>query len=124
LGVSAQTIRYHARRAGLPFSVTPGGHRRYDIDEVRAVLERNNQGRFHETAVFPPAGQRLVFDADETATELNESAALLHAATAGADERSAVGDDEHLPHDDFMDGFAVPGIARYPQEAHGVGAGA
>ena len=105
--MSAQTIRYHARRAGLPFSVTPGGHRRYDIDEVRAVLERNNQGRFHETA-----------------TELNESAALLHAAAAGADERSAVGDDEHLPHDDFMDGFAVPGIARYPQEAHGVGAGA
>jgi hypothetical protein len=123
LGVSAQTIRYHARRAGLPFSVTPGGHRRYDIDEVRAVLEHNAEGPFRESGAFPPAGQRLVFDANETATGLNESAALLHVATAGADERLA-DDEEQLPGEDFMDAFAVPGVARYPQEAHGVGAGA
>lgn len=125
LGVSAQTIRYHARRAKLPFSLTPGGHRRYDIDEVRAALEGDAQGRFRETAAFPPAGQRLVFDEDETATEVNESAALLFAASAGADERQPPRDDERLSGgEDFMDAFAVPGVARYPQQAHGVGAGA
>lgn len=60
LGVSQQTVRYHARHGAMPFSVTPGGHRRYDLDEVRVALERRGHGehggRVRLDGDFPPSG--------------------------------------------------------------------
>jgi excisionase family DNA binding protein len=38
LGVSDRSVRSYARAGLIPFTTTPGGHRRYDIDEVRAAL--------------------------------------------------------------------------------------
>lgn len=38
LGVSPATVQWHARRHRIPFDVTPGGHRRYDVAEVQAAL--------------------------------------------------------------------------------------
>jgi len=39
LGVSDRSVRLYAQAGRIPFSVTPGGHRRFDLDEVRAALE-------------------------------------------------------------------------------------
>lgn len=38
LGVTPSTVQTYSRERRIPFDVTPGGHRRYDIDEVRASL--------------------------------------------------------------------------------------
>lgn len=39
LHVKPATVRKYAREQRLPFDTTPGGHRRFDVDEaVRAVL--------------------------------------------------------------------------------------
>jgi len=38
LGVSDRSVRLYAQSGRIPFSVTPGGHRRFDIDEVTAAL--------------------------------------------------------------------------------------
>lgn len=120
LGVSAGTISYHARRGELPFDTTPGGHRRYDIDEVRAVLA----GRPSRTALAAtPAFGALALSDEDASAQLSESAALELAATAGGDERADMPAGDRLPADP-MDVFARPGIVRYPTSAHGVGAGA
>ncbi len=34
LHVKAATVRQYARAGRVPFDVTPGGHRRFDVDEV------------------------------------------------------------------------------------------
>lgn len=38
LGLAAPTVQKYAREGRVPYDVTPGGHRRFDIDEVRAAL--------------------------------------------------------------------------------------
>ncbi len=38
LNISASTIRLYARERLIPFSETPGGHRRFDLGDVRAAL--------------------------------------------------------------------------------------
>lgn len=45
LHVSESTIRSYAQRGLIPFAETPGGHRRYDLDDVRSVL---NRAKSHE----------------------------------------------------------------------------
>lgn len=40
LDVDEQTVRRYAREGNIPFAETLGGHRRYDLDEVRAALAR------------------------------------------------------------------------------------
>ena len=38
VGVSVDSIGRYAREGRIPFSTTPGGHRRFSIDEVRHAL--------------------------------------------------------------------------------------
>lgn len=38
LGVSERSVRMYAQSGRIPFRLTPGGHRRFDLDEVRAAL--------------------------------------------------------------------------------------
>ena len=40
LEIDEQTVRRYARDGLIPFAETLGGHRRYDLDEVRAALGR------------------------------------------------------------------------------------
>lgn len=40
LGISRQRVRQYAAGARIPFRLTPGGHRRYDMGAVRAALAR------------------------------------------------------------------------------------
>ncbi len=39
LGLRPATVQGYARNGRIPFDTTPGGHRRFDVDEVRAVLD-------------------------------------------------------------------------------------
>jgi DNA-binding transcriptional MerR regulator len=124
LGVSEQTIRYHARRDVFPYDETPGGHRRYDLEEVRAAL-RSHLGRASMLATdtaFPPRGSRL--DLSVPSGHLTQTMAMQLQATASYDERRFEQPAERLERSQFMDVFAVPGSARYPQRSHAVGAGA
>lgn len=38
LGLSRRTIRAYAAEGRIPFTVTPGGHRRFDVQAVRSAL--------------------------------------------------------------------------------------
>lgn len=121
LRVSEQTIRYQARRGAFPYDVTPGGHRRYDIIEVREALRSSaaKASLLAEASPFPPRGNRL--DLSAPSGQLTPTAALQLQATAAYDERRLDQPAERLPNA-FMDRFAVPGSARYPQQPHAVGA--
>ncbi len=50
LHVKAATVRQYARAGRVPFDVTPGGHRRFDVDEVVQAMSsedrqmQSNQG--------------------------------------------------------------------------------
>src|SRR4051812_19874428 len=46
LNISTSTIRLYAREHLIPFVETPGGHRRYDIDDVRAALTLIRPAKF------------------------------------------------------------------------------
>lgn len=40
LHISEQTVRAYAREGMIPFVATPGGHRRYVLEDVRTALSR------------------------------------------------------------------------------------
>jgi hypothetical protein len=123
LGVSEQTIRYHARKGAFPYDPTPGGHRRYDLDEVRAALRRvGAEPAVRAAGSFPERGARL--DLATPSGELTPTMRVELQATAAYDEGRLEEDSERLGLPDFMDAFAVPGSARYPQQSRAVGAGA
>jgi MerR family regulatory protein len=46
LHVSEQTVRAYAREGLIPFVETPGGHRRYVLDDVRTALARARKRSF------------------------------------------------------------------------------
>jgi excisionase family DNA binding protein len=50
LRVSADSIGRYAREGRIPFDTTPGGHRRFNIDEVRLALDL--RGGRPATSVF------------------------------------------------------------------------
>jgi Transcriptional regulator, AbiEi antitoxin len=39
LGLTPKAIQHHAARGRMPFDVTPGGHRRYNLAETRTALK-------------------------------------------------------------------------------------
>ena len=53
LGLRPATVQMYARNGRIPFDTTPGGHRRFDIDEVRDALALH-QG----TPAAPPVRSR------------------------------------------------------------------
>jgi hypothetical protein len=58
LHVGPATVRKYARQDRIPFLTTPGGHRRYDIDEVRRALGV-------EEGTVGPASTRLDVEVEE-----------------------------------------------------------
>jgi excisionase family DNA binding protein len=44
IGLAAATIQKYAREGRIPFHATPGGHRRFDLDEVRSALYGPHNG--------------------------------------------------------------------------------
>lgn len=43
LGVSPSTVQNYSRRGLIPFETTPGGHRRFDLDEVLRAVEDHEE---------------------------------------------------------------------------------
>lgn len=115
LSVDPQTIRYHARLGRIPFDLTPGNQRRFNLEEVKEALSEDRIERRAED---------LDFSLDlETPTRgaLTESAAMMISATSGYDEH--LFDEEALPVRNFTDAFAVRGSARYALRPEAAGLG-
>lgn len=80
LGVKPTTIQRYAREARIPFDETPGGHRRFNVEEVRAMLAppakfvaaRSFDRLATGPAVVRSAGSQL--DADLRAMRVEERA--------------------------------------------------
>lgn len=120
LGVSEKTIRYHARRGAFPYDETPGGHRRYDLEEVRAALGSARGNILATETAF--AGRRL--NLSLPSGQLTPTMAMQLQATAAYDEQRFEQPSERMTPGGLMEPFAVPGSARYPQPSPALGAGA
>ena len=46
LNVSSETVRQYAEAGRIPFDVTPGGHRRYSLEDVRYALAMERARKF------------------------------------------------------------------------------
>lgn len=44
LGLASATVQKYAREGRIPFGTTPGGHRRFNVEEVRAALSSEGAG--------------------------------------------------------------------------------
>lgn len=84
LHVTESTVQAYSRERLIPFDRTPGGHRRYDIDEVRASLSDGDP-----TALTPMVSSGLgagaEFPRSAMATLDAERRAVVGEAIAGAD---------------------------------------
>lgn len=56
LGLRPATVQMYARNGRIPFDATPGGHRRFDVEEVRAALAGHQRGQARKA----PAAHALV----------------------------------------------------------------
>ena len=59
LSLSVGSIGRYAREGKIPFDQTPGGHRRFDLDEVRLALELAGDEAVRQTFGVPAATLRL-----------------------------------------------------------------
>lgn len=50
LGLASATVQKYARERRIPFGTTPGGHRRFNVEEVRAALSSDDVGTDREGA--------------------------------------------------------------------------
>lgn len=60
LGVDPSTLRAWTDAGRVPVFRTPGGHRRYAEQDLRAFLDRNRQKRESVTEIVGPRGARLI----------------------------------------------------------------
>jgi hypothetical protein len=68
LGISVDTVGRYAREGIIPFEVTPKGHRRYDLEEVRSALASELTPTTRLRASAPTQGTRLVAGPDVSAS--------------------------------------------------------
>lgn len=87
LHVTPATVRKYARDRRLPFDTTPGGHRRFDVEEaVRAVrgeradeAQRTRDGDgLVEAVPYVKVVPRLVLPASTSAASVIPSTARVH----------------------------------------------
>ena len=65
LGVKPTTVQRYARDGRIPYEETPGGHRRFDIDEVRLALGAGTAAPFVQNLELDPlaAGGLVTYSA-------------------------------------------------------------
>ena len=101
LNVSPSTVQAYARNGRIPFSVTPGGHRRFDVAEVQAALAPDVATRDARLALRPlserdlefgstPPSRALLAEAFELTGSLPEAASTPWTADAIPPANSAV----------------------------------
>jgi nucleoside phosphorylase len=73
IGVSPATIQRYARESLIPYTTTAGGHRRFDVEEVREALKRSQP-----TAIAQSPGRRTCKAVILTALGLEMTAVLRH----------------------------------------------
>lgn len=56
LGISTSTLRRWTAQGRVRERRTPGGHRRYEVNDIRAEVERRQAGRARVRPLDPPAG--------------------------------------------------------------------
>jgi excisionase family DNA binding protein len=71
LAVSAATVARYAREGRVPFSTTPGGHRRFNIDEVRSALTRRTPVRVVAISTAAASNRPRVRIGDGERTEVS-----------------------------------------------------
>lgn len=91
LGVSPASVQRYAREGRIPFTTTPGGHRRFDIEQVRVAL----QPRTRTPHALSPLGTATAVVLTALAVEFREVVALLQGATV---QRHASGTRYHVGH--------------------------
>jgi excisionase family DNA binding protein len=91
-GLRPTTIQLYARQGKIPFGTTPGGHRRFDLDEVGAVLGKKSVPK---TAMLPcpkcSSPETSMAYCDGCALRPPESVSLKH-----ADDYCRDGEPEHF----------------------------
>jgi hypothetical protein len=86
--ITAQTVRQYARDGVIPYVETPGGHRRFELDEVRAALR---VARAREFAPLRNGEPPRVSD-DRSGTPI-QTTGMIGAAPTRASGDDAAGDD-------------------------------
>lgn len=74
LAVSAATVARYAREGRVPFSTTPGGHRRFNIDEVRGALTQRTPVRVAAISTADASNRPRVRIGDGERTEVSAAA--------------------------------------------------
>jgi excisionase family DNA binding protein len=97
LDVDEQTVRRYARDGIIPFSATPGGHRRYDLDEVRIALARARARRFEPVDPSPEQTPRLSAEIGVAPLRLARSRRRGITRSMIAEVQSATGAPEPVP---------------------------
>jgi len=77
LGVTENTVQLYSRENRIPFDRTPGGHRRYDIAEVRAALDVGSTGSLLTPMSTPGLGTGATVPRSLTASIDAERRALV-----------------------------------------------
>jgi hypothetical protein len=73
LEIDEQTVRRYARDGLIPFAETLGGHRRYDLDEVRTALGRARARRIERLDPSTEQSSRLSAEAGRAPLRLARS---------------------------------------------------
>ena len=129
LNVSGETIRYQARKGHIPFVVTPGGHRRFDIDEVKVALgmeatkaeEAEVVSGDEATSQF--AGVVIDIDLSEPHREMREEVKALFVMSAARDEAGVLHEHEKLNRMAPLALFVKEATVRYAPAKTFAGAG-
>ena len=86
LGVKATTVQLYSRQHRIPFDLTPGGHRRYDLDEVLAVLSATTDLSALTPLTAPGLGAGEVFGRSTLATMDTERRTTAGEAFTGSQQ--------------------------------------
>lgn len=90
LGVTPSTVQGYSRDHQIPFDTTPGGHRRYNLDEVRTALEARGQTAL-EPLVLTGLGPGAESNRSAMASLDTQRRAVIGEATAVADHTTPSG---------------------------------
>jgi excisionase family DNA binding protein len=107
LEIDEQTVRRYARDGLIPFAETLGGHRRYDLDEVRAALGRARARRLEPLDLSTEQPSRLSAEAGPAPLRLARSRRRGITRAMIAETRTT------SPHAEQMSFIGITGSSRF-----------
>jgi hypothetical protein len=97
LGLAAATIQAYAREGRIPFALTPGGHRRFSLEEVALALSLprkradDRATRLAAASAFGPSRRGAAGRQLRAVRTSAFDAAAANRAVAGGPERASAG---------------------------------